>query len=514
MPLTRAAISADSPLTAAAGGRVARAGGNAADIAVATALAATVAEPMMCSLCGSGFFMVRLADQCAELIDGADTMPTIGDRTDAEQTAWRNVQIPYGDGIEIKAGHGSIAVPGMLAAAELTWQRHGSLPWPVIVAPALELARTRIPIGVAPAKWLQLAGKALFFQQPSCRECFFPDGENPLKHDGLFQIPNLDRTLEAIAEQGARTLYEGDLAALFAEEMKSHGGFICREDLAAYRAVVREPLSIQSRGFELALNPPPAVGGAAVGCLINLLQSNWRDGMTEAERCLLHARAQMHLLGIRHDRFSASDFDHRAVDTLIRETGLADSLPALQSPNTTQLSVITEDGGMVSVTMSMGYGAGVIVPPLGINCNNSLGEPELNPRGFLAASPGTRLISNMAPTLAWNGEDGRALSFGSPGASRITTAIAQTWARFALEKMSYEDSVRAPRLHIEPCPDGHRAEFEPGIDTTLLRDAFITRPFAAPDMYFGAIKLTALDRRGEFHAVADQRRHGAVEIVE
>jgi hypothetical protein len=80
--------------------------------------------------------------------------------------------------------------------------------------------------------------------------------------------------------------------------------------------------------------------------------------------------------------------------------------------------------------------------------------------------------------------------------------------------MSYEESVRAPRLHIEPCPEGHRAQFEPGIDTTLLRDAFITRPFDAPDMYFGAIKLTALDRRGEFHAVADQRRHGAVEIVE
>jgi len=169
---------------------------------------------------------------------------------------------------------------------------------------------------------------------------------------------------------------------------------------------------------------------------------------------------------------------------------------------------------MVSVTMSMGYGAGVIVPSLGINCNNSLGEPELNPGGFLTAPAGSRLISNMAPMLAWNQDDGQALAIGSPGASRITTAIAQTWTRIALEQMSFEDAVCAPRLHIEPSPDGHRAQFEPGIDTSLLQDTLIKRPFESLDMYFGAIKLTALDRRGEFHAVADQRRQGAVEIVE
>jgi gamma-glutamyltranspeptidase/glutathione hydrolase len=168
---------------------------------------------------------------------------------------------------------------------------------------------------------------------------------------------------------------------------------------------------------------------------------------------------------------------------------------------------------MVAVTMSMGYGAGVIVPSLGIACNNSLGEPELNPQGFHIAAPGTRLVSNMAPTLAWH-EDGRCLAFGSPGASRITTAIAQTWARFAFEGMTFEEAVLAPRLHIEPFHDELRAQFEPGIDTSLLDDKYIVRPFHAPDMYFGAIKLAALDRRGQFHVVADERRHGAAEIVE
>lgn len=513
MQVTRAAISADSPLTAAAGARVARAGGNAVDIAVSTALAATVAEPLMCSLGGSGFFMVRTAEKRAELIEGADANPVIDTRPSSEGLAWRTAHLPYGDGVDVKAGHGSVAVPGMLAAAELAWQRHGSLPWPEIVAPALELARTRIPIGITPAIWLELAGKALFFQQPSCRNCFFPDGENPLTKDELFRIPNLDQTFEVIAEQGAQALYKGDLATLFAKEFQDNDGFISREDLAAYRAAVREPISLRSRGFQLALNPPPAVGGIAVGCLINLLQSNWRDGMTDAERALLHARSQMRLLGFRNNQLGDSEFDESVVDELIEDTGLAGNLSTLRSPNTTHLSVTTADGSMVGVTMSMGYGAGVIVPSLGINCNNSLGEPELNPRGFLLAQPGTRIVSNMAPTLAWH-EDGQCVSVGSPGASRITTSIAQTWTRFALEGMSFEDAVRAPRLHLEPCSDGHRAQFEPGIDTELLGNAFSLRPFDSLNMYFGAIKLTALDRHGQFHAVADQRRQGAVEIIE
>jgi len=511
--LTKAAIAADSPLTAAAGARIAREGGSAVDIAVSAALTAAVAEPLMCSLGGSGFFMVRPAEKQAELVEGADATPTINERPTSESSAWRTARLPYGDGIDVRAGEASVAVPGMLAAAEAVWKRHGRLPWREIVAPALELARRQIPTCTTLAKWLGMAGRVLFWQQDACRRCFFPSGETPLRESDPFRIPNLDQTYEAIAEQGARALYEGDLAATFAGEIQENGGFVTREDLAAYRAVVRKPIALESRGFQLALNPPPAVGGAAVGCLINMLQSNWCDAMSSAERALLHSRAQGRLLGIREDQLTQPNFDDQVDAKLFIETGLRGKLEALKSPNTTHLSVVTSDGSMSAVTMSMGYGAGVIVPSLGITCNNSLGEPELNPHGFHVAQPGTRLVSNMAPTLAWHA-DGQCLAFGSPGASRITTAIAQTWARFAFEGMTFEQAVQAPRLHIEPFHDGLRAQFEPGIDANLLADEYIVRPFDSTDMYFGAIKLAALDCHGQFHAVADERRHGAVEIVE
>jgi gamma-glutamyltranspeptidase/glutathione hydrolase len=167
---------------------------------------------------------------------------------------------------------------------------------------------------------------------------------------------------------------------------------------------------------------------------------------------------------------------------------------------------------MLAATMSMGYGSGVVIPSMGIACNNSLGEPELNPRGFLQGVPGSRLTSNMAPTVAWH-LDGRCLSMGSPGASRITTALAQTWLHVVLDQMSPNEAVAAPRIHVESCAGELRAQFEPGIDTTLLEDPLVLRPFDEPNRYFGGVKLVARDAQGRLQGVADARREGAVTFV-
>ncbi|MHC4990337.1 MAG: gamma-glutamyltransferase, partial [Planctomycetota bacterium] len=422
---TPVAIAADSPFTTAAGARVAQEGGNAADIAVAAALTATVSEVLMCSIGGSGFVMVRRAGQPPELIDGADAMPT---RPETGDLGWRDVHLPYGDGIEVKAGHASVAVPGLLAALELTWRRHGSLPWPEIVAPAIDIARSGCDFNRTGAKWLGIAGSLLFRQQQASRECFFPDGDRPLQEGEHFLIPSMDRTLEQISSEGAHALYQGDLARAFEDEMLEHGGLVTRRDLAAYRARLRRPLAVRSSGFEMAFNPPPAVGGAAVAVLVRLLEMSIDPGLSPAERALVNARVQTQLLQIREGEMAGDALHEETAELLLSQRWLREHSAAIRSPNTTHLSVATGNGDLVGITMSNGYGSGVTIPATGIACNNSLGEPELNPWGYHAAEPGARLISNMAPTIAWH-EDGRRLTFGSPGASRITTAIAQTWAR-------------------------------------------------------------------------------------
>lgn len=510
---TPVAIAADSPDTVAAGLQIAEAGGNAADIAVAAGMAAAVCEVLMASLGGSAFLMIGVGGAPPEVIDGSDTMPGLGGTPDPGETAIRDIHIPYGDGIVVRAGHGSIAVPGALAALDLAWRRHGSLPWAEIVAPTVTLARDGFRTSPTTARWLDLAGPLLFGQQAASSRSFFPDGRTPVAADAVLRIPDLGDALEHIARDGARTFYEGELAAAIADEITGHGGLVSRADLAAYEAVVRPALIARSRGFRLALNPPPAVGGTAVGLLIGLLETGWDERATPADRALFHARAQIRVLRTRDDELTPPGLDDGVAAALLAPDGIRRHLAAIRSPHTTHLSVSTGDGDVVAVTMSNGYGSGITVPGTGIPFNNSLGEPELNPLGYHVAPPGSRLVSNMAPTIA-DHEDGRRIALGSPGASRITTAVAQTWARLVLEGHDLAGAVAAPRMHVEEGEDGLRVQCEPGIDTTRLDEAFVVRPFEALHMYFGAVQAASVAAGGRLEAVADVRRHGAVGRVE
>ena len=504
------AISSGAPETTDAGVRVVKLGGNAVDVAVASAITATVSEILMTSLGGSAFVMIHRPGRDAELIDGADMMPAVKGRPASNEQAFRCEHLPYGDGIEVYAGHASVAVPGLLAALELAWKRHGQLAWREIVAPALELARRPRKVDRILAAWLEKAGRQLFYPQQASRKSFFVD-DQPLTAGDTYRIPDLDQALESISRDGAQSLYQGDLSILFAREMEENGGLVSRQDLASYKSIVRQPIVLNSGGFQLALNPAPAVGGAAVGALISLLESGWKRASTPADRSLLQARSQARVLELRKDPESLARLEDPNLRKLIGQVQSA--AHRLQSPNTTHLSVASSDGWLVSITMSNGYGSGITIPGTGIPCNNSLGEPELNPRGFHTADPGSRLISNMAPTVAWH-NDGRCLALGSPGASRITTSIAQVWARYAFEKATFEEAVEAPRLHVERMNDQLRVQFEPGIDPRFLPESeFTLRPFQQREMYFGAVKLAGINETGELHAVADDRRHGGVTIT-
>ncbi|WP_169977698.1 gamma-glutamyltransferase [Tautonia rosea] len=513
---TRAVIASDSPTTAEAGARIAEEGGNAADIAVGAALVATMTEALMCSLSGSGFAMVAMEGKDAELIDGAHTVPGL-DPTMSRSGEGLDVVdylLPYGSGIAIKIGRGTVAVPGVPAMLETLWKRHGRLPWADLVAPSIELARSGWPASKTMSDYLARVGPGSYVRQDDCLWTYFPDGRNPAAPGSPFRLPGMEGTMEAIARDGARAVYEGEIAEAIVKEMRDHGGLISRKDLESYRAEVRRPLRLRSRGWTLELNPPPSIGGAALGVLIGWLDRAWPGETTHGERALVIARAQRTLLELRADVMESGDFDEAMARSLLEETGLLPWLPRLSSPGTTQLSVATGDGSLVSIAMSNGYDAGINIPGTGITCNNALGEPELNPGGFLALPPGSRIVSNMAPTVAL-ADDGRRLAFGTPGASRITTALAQTWAWLAFEGLDPGDAVAAPRLHVEPAAEGGRpiARSEPGFDTSLLEPFFEVRAYDHPDMYFGGVKLVMAGADGSLMGRADLRREGAVREV-
>ena len=300
---TPAAIASESPATVAAGRQVAEAGGNAVDIAVGAALAATVSEALMCSLGGSAFVHIKRPGEDPELIDGADAMPRVPEaELGGTERAWKEATIAYGDGISVNVGHASVAVPGMLAALELAWQRHGALPWAEVVAPGLALARAGTTVGQTLGMWLGMAGDAIFFEQDESRATFFPDGSNALAQGEFYKPPHLDQSLEQIAREGADALYLGDLGRAFAEEITGNHGYVTRDDLAAYRAQVRSPIQLRSHSFKLALNPPPSIGGAMAGSMIQLYDALWRENMSEADKVLLIARIQRTMFDLPSDQ--------------------------------------------------------------------------------------------------------------------------------------------------------------------------------------------------------------------
>jgi gamma-glutamyltranspeptidase/glutathione hydrolase len=338
------------------------------------------------------------------------------------------------------------------------------------------------------------------------RKCFFPAGQ-PIRKDDIFTLPDYDQTLEAIATEGARAFYEGHIAEAFEREIQSHDGYLKRSDMANYRAIIREPLIISSQKYRLALNPPPSIGGAMVGSMIGMIDSRWDPALSSDSKTLLMAKVQEAMLDLRHEEAAGQWCKQRAFQVLEREW-LKKYLDKRMSPHTLHMSIVSSDGVAVSITMSNGYGSGITIPGTGITCNNSLGEPELNPHGFFTLRPQGRFVSNMSPLVAWN-EKGGVIALGSPGASRITTTITQGWFNLAHNKLDPQASVDAPRLHVDYQDDDYVVQYEPGVSPSGLRRYSKLRPFKNKDMYFGALNIAIRDEHGRVQAVADTRRHGA-----
>jgi gamma-glutamyltranspeptidase/glutathione hydrolase len=156
--------------------------------------------------------------------------------------------------------------------------------------------------------------------------------------------------------------------------------------------------------------------------------------------------------------------------------------------------------------MSAGYGSGVMAPGTGIWHNNCIGELELNRRGFDVGPPGTRLPSNMAPTVARR-RDGTVLAIGSPGADRITTALVQSLFNHLHLGMDLQEAVDHPRAHVEFTASGPPLACEPVLPLELV--TMPTRVFPERSMFFGGVAAAQWDPLHGFAAGADPRRAGS-----
>ncbi len=242
----RGAVAANHPLAAQAGLLALRAGGNAIDAAVATAAALAVVEPMMSGLGGDGFYQVyEQATGRAVVFNGSGPAP-------AAATPER-----YARGIP-RIGPLSVSVPGMVAGLGAMHRSFGRLPWRDLFAEAITLARDGF--GATP-HYCHLTGeyRATLELDPRSAAIFLSDGDVPPVGAPIVQ-PDLARTLEEIASEGAETFYRGRLARRLAAGLEATGTLVSANDLEAFEAEEQVPIAIDYRGFTVLEAPPNSTG--------------------------------------------------------------------------------------------------------------------------------------------------------------------------------------------------------------------------------------------------------------
>ena len=482
----RGVVAAGHPLTAEAGARVLREGGNAVDAALGAMLASFATEGLLTGLGAGGHMLVAGGGQEPTLLDFFVEAPTrLGDGTEAELLA---VDVSFGDAAQVfHIGPASCGVYGNPAGICHAAERWGSMPLEALTEPAALLAEEGVPLNCAQAYVAEILAD-LLRSTPECAALWAPSGR-VLREGEALRNPELAAGLRRLGREGSEPFYRGEVAAEVCGWLAARGGSVRQEDLAGYGAIEREPVRVAYRGREILTNPPPSAGGILLAYALGLLD---RAPSPPSVPDLVHAMAAAQA--------------ERGADFLegLAQEGFLQRFMGSRLGSTTHISVIDGQGMACSTTSTNGEGSGVVVPGTGIHLNNVMGEEDLNPAGFHLHPAGRRMPSMMAPTMVMR--DGEVeLVLGSAGSNRIRSALLQTIVGVLDHGLDAQQAVEAPRLHFQE----DIVYAEPGLDLNGLSEDLERVRFHDLNLFFGGVQA-ALCREGRLSGGGDPRRGGAV----
>jgi gamma-glutamyltranspeptidase/glutathione hydrolase len=505
--VSKVAVATTSELAAEAACEVAAAGGNAVDCAIGAALMSMNTQPGVCALAGGAYVTVWAPDDGPMTIDGNHAVPGSGITGRDPGGGITEVTLDYGGGVSTRVGAGSVAIPGALAAVEMAWERHGQCGWHDLFVPTIRAAHDGFPLPAACHYYLCYSDPDIFSRSADARRALHDDDGALLDPGARVVVPHLGDSLEAVARGGARVLYEGELARAITAHVQDGDGALTMADLAEYEAVARPALTAGLHGWQIATNPPPAIGGAVLTAMLlscaNLPSRDW--DRASLERLI---RVQRACLDYRQRRFDAGADLGLAGRELVAAARDGRLLGRWTSASTVHTSAVDDSGLACSITASSGYGSGEMPAGTGLWLNNGLGEIELMGDGIAAGTPGTRLPSNMAPSVARRAD--AVLAIGSPGADRITSAIHQVLVNTLEFGMPLADAISHPRLHVDTSGTTDRLAAEPGLDIPET-DLPLT-VFPELNMYFGGVGAALVDSTGRFDVASDPRREGGTAV--
>jgi len=337
-------------------------------------------------------------------------------------------------------GPGSIAVPGVVAGMEEAHRRHARLPWRELLGPSVDLAGE----GLLVDWWttLMIASSAADLRRyPASAAAYLLNGLPPNAQWGIkssVRLPQdrLKATLSYLAAKGPRDFYQGDLARSMAADVQAGGGALSVEDLASFRAHLREPLIIPYRGGSVYATPELTCGPTLAHAL-RLLEASLKPGRGGPDAAAYTAYALALQSAYRERLQDMGDAEGR------RALGAEHLAPSC----TTHFSVVDRDGNMAAVTQTLlsTFGSKFVLPQSGVTMNNGIMWFDPTPGGPNSLAPGKRCLTNYTPVLA-QAADRRRLALGASGGRRILPAITQMLSLVMDYGMDLEAAIHTPRI--------------------------------------------------------------------
>ncbi|HEY2947541.1 MAG TPA: gamma-glutamyltransferase [Micromonosporaceae bacterium] len=456
-----AGVAAGHPATAEVGLRILAAGGSAADAAVAAVLVSCVAESVLTGIGGGGFATYYdAASRTVTCLDFFCSVPGLD--ADAVRGPMVPIEVNFGGvPLSYSIGGASVAVPGVPAGCGEVHRRWGRLPWQRVVEPAISLARSGVLLPAAQARTLTEVYPALV---PGDGAAIYQPNGRLLEGGDLLLHPGLDVALARLAEEGPTAFYTGSFGDRLCEAVRGAGGTIGPADLAAYRVL------------ELPVAAAPLADATVFG-------------RTDLNRTIPTIAALPPKLAVmpRPERAVA-------IAEALRVYGRQ------KLGDTTNIAVVDDEGDACVVTTTLGIGAGVWLPGLGVHLNSMLGEGELLTPDL---APGRRMSSMMCPVVVVDDDGDLVAAAGSAGASRIRTALLDTLIGVLVDGLDMPAAIARPRFHVVD----DAVHVEPGYpedELTALADAgYTVNRWDRISHYFGGV--SGVGRAG---AAGDPRRGG------
>ena len=451
-------------------------GGNAVDAAVAVGYALAVVYPAAGNIGGGGFMTIQLADGRKTFLDFREKAPL---------AATANMYLDK-DGNVVKGastdGHLAVGVPGTVSGMEYALHKYGTMKRHAVIAPAIRYARDGFVLDQGDIDMFLTATEE-FRKDPATAAIF-------LNHGAAFQVgqkivqKDLAQTLKAISDKGEDGFYKGAVGAAIVASSQAGKGIITQADLDQYRTRELKPVECNYRGYGIVSAPPPSSGGVVICEILNVLEGYPLKelGFRSAQSVHYQIEAMRHAYVDRNSYLGDPDFVKNPLDHLL-DKNYAAQIRAVIAPdkagvsmdikpgvaphegsNTTHYSIVDKWGNAVSVTYTLNdwFGAKVTAAKTGVLLNDEMddftskiGVPNLY--GLVqgqanAIAPGKRPLSSMSPTIVT--KDGKTVMVvGTPGGSRIITAVLHTLINVIDYGMNAQEAVDAPRFHQQWLPE-------------------------------------------------------------